>query len=260
MVDVARRTTAPLAQLLRCSVWGGLAAFLFVAMLLVVQRFVSASQPLDPVAVITLVFIGGLGALLARQLQGRGVVGNTNLQRWGILVLPGLCLVLLGVAVSSPGMSWTAFIIVWLFIVAEESFVWWRERFRFLTPTRRESHGANREVARRQRAEEPAAQSFEELPDNATQTFVRTREADVETVAGTVRADFQPGERTVYAHIGFCPPLARAPEIEVEQTDGPEAAIKLAQVLPHGARFDIRLQRANDEAVRVELAFHATCE
>ena len=89
------------------------------------------------------------------------------------------------------------------------------------------------------------------------QTMIRTREADGEAVAGTLRADFRAGERTVYAHIGFCPPLAQTPQIEFEQTDGPEATIKLAQVLPHGARFDVRLQRASDETVRVELAFHA---
>ena len=60
--------------------------------------------------------------------------------------------------------------------------------------------------------------------------------------------------------MAFCPPFAATPELEVEQLDGPEARIKTAQLLPYGARLDLKLAAAAEEPTSVLLQFSArTC-
>ena len=266
MVDVSRHSQTPLVQLMRWTIWSGLATFAAVALLLATQRlFAASARTLDPLATVVLVAIAASLALLFRLPQGRAVVGNSSMERWGILLAPGICLLLLGIAVSSPEMPPAALVLVWLFICAEEGFLMYRERanFRWQWPSRSAAaqHPSPRPLS------DPAPtvtqlsdQADGEIPTHATQSMLRTRDADTEEISGTLRTDLRPGERTVYAHVGFCPPLAATPRIEAEQTDGPEATIKLGQVLPHGARFDVRLQSASEEAVRVELAFHAVAQ
>ena len=69
-----------------------------------------------------------------------------------------------------------------------------------------------------------------------------------EVVEGLVRIRFAPGQRTAEAHVAFCPPLDRRPRVDFEAESGPEARIELGQVLPLGARFDVKLaQPARDE-------------
>ena len=257
MVDVSRRTTPPLVQLLRCTIWGGLGAFALVALMLVIQRTAATStQSLAPVAAVSLVAFVALFTLLLRLPQGRGVLGNSDIERWGILLLPGICLIMLGIAVSSPEVSPTAFVLTWLIICAEEGFQLYRQRANLRWPWR--SRPAQRAVSNHRPPDTAVEQlAAEDLAANVTQSIVRTRDDDAEAISGTLRADFQTGERTVYTHIAFCPPLAGLPQIEVEQTDGPDATIKVAQILSHGARFDVRLHSAPNEPTQVELAFHA---
>lgn len=80
-----------------------------------------------------------------------------------------------------------------------------------------------------------------------------------ETIYGTLRADFQPGQRTAVVHIGFCPPLDYLPEIEAEPLEGFEdAKIKIVQSLAHGARLDIRLAEPAEDACRMWIDLAAT--
>jgi hypothetical protein len=56
-------------------------------------------------------------------------------------------------------------------------------------------------------------------------------------------------------HVGFCPPLARLPVIEVEAGDGPEAELKVGAAYCHGARVEVRLREPAEEdcSVLVEM-------
>ena len=67
------------------------------------------------------------------------------------------------------------------------------------------------------------------------------------------------GQRTASVHIAFCPPFAQTPEVSAEQTAGPPARLKTVQVLPYGARFDLKLAAACPESADVLLEFIAEC-
>jgi len=69
----------------------------------------------------------------------------------------------------------------------------------------------------------------------------------------TVRA--AAGERVVQAHVAFCPPLARLPDVEVEQVSGPSAELRIGQRLAHGVRVECKLTRPmrKGDLVRIRL-------
>ena len=96
--------------------------------------------------------------------------------------------------------------------------------------------------------------------DNAeqiVQQLYRVRdEQGQEIVYGTVRADFEAGQRTAVVHVGFCPPLSRIPEIEAESFPGTPSRIKIVQALAHGTRMDVRLPAPaeNDRHIWIDLA------
>ena len=96
------------------------------------------------------------------------------------------------------------------------------------------------------------------LPPGVTQRTTRAIEAETgEVIHGTVRETFAPGQRTANVHLAFCPPLAVTPELTCEQIEGPEATVKVGELEPYGARFDLRLKRASQEPVEVVLEWSA---
>ncbi len=78
--------------------------------------------------------------------------------------------------------------------------------------------------------------------------------ADV--IYGTLRADFEAGQRTAVVHAGFCPPLASLPEIEAEALPGSSAKIKVVQALAHGTRIEVKLPVAatRDTQIWIDMA------
>jgi hypothetical protein len=90
------------------------------------------------------------------------------------------------------------------------------------------------------------------------QAVSRSRDAEgVESVRGTLVAEFAAGQRHATLAVGFCPPLAALPEIEVELVDGPDAAVKVTQAFAHGAQFEIRLAEPAEEACTAAIEFSA---
>lgn len=86
------------------------------------------------------------------------------------------------------------------------------------------------------------------------QQLVRTRLSDgSERMAGWLRVALAPGQRSANVHVAFCPPFARSPRIRVEQREGPAARVKEGQLLPHGARLDLKLAQAAQTAATVVL-------
>jgi hypothetical protein len=71
-------------------------------------------------------------------------------------------------------------------------------------------------------------------------------------------ATFSQGERTAILHAAFCPPFARTPRLEVQQIEGPPARIKTSQLFAHGARLELRLERAAMAAVEVGVLLMAS--
>jgi hypothetical protein len=84
------------------------------------------------------------------------------------------------------------------------------------------------------------------------QQLSRVRDDEgVERVHGTLVAEFATGQRQATVYVGFCPPLGRVPVVEAETVDGPEAELKVAQALCHGARVEVRLSNPAAEACQV---------
>ena len=117
-------------------------------------------------------------------------------------------------------------------------------------------------------SDEPAADSEHELIEtdevdetldaNVLQQLTRIRdEAGVETIFGTLRAEFAAGQRHATLHVGFCPPLAGAPTIEADPADGPDATVKVIQAFAHGARLEVRLAAPAAEPCSVLLEMTA---
>lgn len=90
------------------------------------------------------------------------------------------------------------------------------------------------------------------------QQQTRRRDGDDEQIEGWIRVAVEPGQRTLYVHVAFCPPLAAAPRVKCEQLDGPEARIKTGLALPHGARFDLKLATAAETAAELAIAYRAS--
>ena len=117
--------------------------------------------------------------------------------------------------------------------------------------------------------DEPAADSRHELiatdeveetlDANVLQQLTRIRnDAGVESIFGTLRAEFAPGQRHATLHVGFCPPLAGTPAIEADPAEGPDATVKVMQAFAHGARLEVRLAALATEPCSVLLEITAT--
>jgi hypothetical protein len=93
---------------------------------------------------------------------------------------------------------------------------------------------------------------------DVTQQMVRRLQADGrQAVGGMLRADFAAGERTVTAHLAFCPPLGVTPEFSAAAMAGPGAQVRATQILPYGVRMEIKLDVASRERVSVWIGFEA---
>ncbi len=80
------------------------------------------------------------------------------------------------------------------------------------------------------------------LPDDVCQQITRSQSPHHgDTMAGVLRALFQPGERSRNLHVAFCPPMPGRPTVEVVQLSGPRTRVKAADVQSFGVRFDLRL-------------------
>ena len=82
--------------------------------------------------------------------------------------------------------------------------------------------------------------------EQVVQQLTRTLAADgTETLSGLLRTTFIPAQRTANVHLAFCPPLAHYARIARGANGRPAGPIiKTAQLLPYGARLDLKLVAA----------------
>ncbi len=233
-------------------------------------------SPLNPAALLSvcmLVAAAGVAVRLGWLLP----IGAARVRRLDLAVMAttsfaaaalcgGLCL--------PPGTPLAAVIVLRVVLVAEEGWAWlwyirkWSRNGSSPIPRSPESSVAQK---RGQNCFSRAASPSESLKDEkkssdpfltpaaqVTQQFTRSETADgAEELSGWLRLPFAPGQRTGSVHVAFCPPLRITPELTVEQIEGPEARIKTAQLLPYGARFDLKLATSAEEPTAVLLQFTA---
>lgn len=158
-------------------------------------------------------------------------------------------LILMGVACSLPELH-VADLVAWLPAIVADQF--WRQSF---LERRRWPLKQKPQISLAAETLEPSAEPGAEGETTLQQLFRVRDDAGAESIYGTVRAEFQPGQRHATVHVGFCPPLSGEVEIEADPSEGPDAEVKVMQSLAHGARLEVRLARATKEpcAVLVEM-------
>ncbi len=181
--------------------------------------------------------------------------------------------VLIGCSLSLPGSFWGGLALLWGLVAAEEYWTW-KAVVQGGPPCRRQTGLLPHAVRRRTAAvlenthfsppppalAAPATMEAEScgLPAGVLQQLVRNRVPDgTESLSGWVRASLAAGQRTASVHVAFCPPFPRAPSFDVAQQEGEPARIKVVQLLPYGARLDLKLLRPSLSAVELVLRFTA---
>jgi hypothetical protein len=187
-------------------------------------------------------------------------------------LLPTLAVLLLAAALSIRGTSTVALCVLWGSLLINE-LLWGRYGWRIQHCDRIDPHGdAQRAIAaspttRGLRAENPNRLpegsddgELPPLPSDVSQQITRMQSRQVgDTMAGVLRALFQPGERSQNLHVAFCPPMPSRPTVEVIQLSGPRTRVKAADVQSFGVRFDLRLATASQQEENVLIHFEARC-
>jgi|GEM_PF-2734467 len=78
--------------------------------------------------------------------------------------------------------------------------------------------------------------------DDCVQRIVRAQAIDGgDHLQASLSTRLDVGQTTAQIHVAFCPSFARVPALDFRQIAGPAARVKLGQLLPHGARFEVKL-------------------
>ncbi len=199
---------------------------------------------------------------LACTSPGRRDACTTWLDRIVTIVL-SLAVVELTVGLCLPGTPAACLAVVGIVVATEEAWAWVghlrRSTSRRVPNSRGLTAPGKKPGQLREFRELLAPGCNSALPsEGVVQQLTRSRAANgTEEISGWLRTSFVAGQRTASIHVAFCPPLGATPELSVEQIDGPEARIKTAQVLPYGARLDLKLAAASEEPASVLLQFVA---
>ena len=196
------------------------------------------------------------------------------IERCLVIVAPACILAMFAASLLMPGSPvWATVGFLTLLIVEEAASIFKMVRTaaspnRPEAPTRRQRQaptcapstaiGDTPDLTRNIRFDPPHEASPHLVPDNVSQQLTRAvDEEGSDVLFGLLRGLFTPRQRTTRLHIAFCPPFDSIPEITADQVDGPEVRIDVGQVLPYGARVDLRITRGSDEPQEVVLEFHA---
>jgi hypothetical protein len=239
------------AHRVRVAAWSATLAVLAVGTLVALRRARGAFDAPLGVGPLIVTLLVATAILVASRVAVERLASFDMRERtafaWGGTF--ALWLVCLGCA--PPGVHHFAWL-AWLPIVAIEHV----SRMRFLDGARSSPPRAASVPA--SPAPNPTLAESDLEQEHIVQKVVRVRDANgVEAMRGTLVADFAAGQRHSALHVGFCPPLAGGPAIEVEIADGPDASVKVTQAFAHGAAFELRLAEPAEEACHVAVEFSA---
>ncbi len=232
------------------------------ALLVCLRRIGGAlTQPLSAAALVLAALLLAAAAILFRRWIAATVVNTPPRLQYAAWAAPSAVLALWTLALLVPGTAALGLVGFVGLLVAEEAWSWHsiarRPAERVMTPIER-----TREIGAPTGAAAVLAPTIvdepEELVDTGvSQRLVRRREPDGgEVMEGWIRVEFLPAQRQATAHVAICPPFERTPECFAEPCDGPPSQVKVAQVLPYGVRFEVKLDEPAEEAcdVMIELS------
>jgi hypothetical protein len=105
----------------------------------------------------------------------------------------------------------------------------------------------------------PAAAAATSVPGHLLQRFERYDSAGTDCLRGRIAVAVPQGARTAHGHVGFCPPFAQTPVVEVTtEYDGVEAVVSAAEILPWGVRIECRLDEPAEEAFEIPVDLFAS--
>jgi hypothetical protein len=222
------------------------AAMLLVGLLalasavLLIRRIAGAlSEPL-PASLLMAVGLAAAGAAIASI-----AMHASPATKWSA----GLSLPLLGLSISLPGSSPIGLAALWLAIGAAEVGIW---RFDRLIGAR-----TSERIARPPINTIATTETQTEEVDQPTQKLTYVRTTDSARIEGWLRVPIEAGQRTLIAHVAFCPAFHRVPQVEVEPVDGPDCTIRATTIFPWGVRFEIKLDEPSDVASDATMEFVA---
>jgi hypothetical protein len=245
-----------LRELEQAAVIGGCVLVALVGLFVALRRVSGAlTGPASPVVLLACAFLLAAAALGFRRLLAlRPPREPTLVILWA---MPTVVLLLWAIGLSA-GASAVGMVLLAGVLAAEEAWSW-RQWSRGTGLVAREAESA---IAREElpalgaEAWDALEEAESEYDDEVSQRMSRRRESEGgETISGWLAAEIAAGARLATAHIAICPPLAAACECVAEPMDGPPAQVKVAQVLPHGVRFEIKLDEPAAEPARVVIEF-----
>jgi hypothetical protein len=214
-------------------------------------------SPLEPIALLTVGVLTATAGVAVRLGWLLPLAANRiNRLDITVMLVATLAVTALCGGVCSPhDTPLSTALLLRVLIVVEEGCAWLWFLGKWERNASRSATGSSRSAASATKTPDP---SIAAPAAEVTQQLTRTETADgVEELSGWLRLPFAVGQRTGSVHVAFCPPLRVTPELQVQQIDGPEARIKTAQLLPFGARFDLKLAAATEEPTTVLLQFAA---
>jgi hypothetical protein len=224
------------------------------ALMVVARRLAGAlANPLEPAVMFATGVLVAMASTAIRigWLRSTTVCPTPRLDRT-IMIVTSLAVLALGIGLCLPNTPLVGMSLLCTLLLAEEVWAWaWY----------RPKRGQNCFSPAQMPTPVPAGTINSSDPFSAaevTQRLTRSQTADgAEELSGWVRMAFAAGQRTGNVHVAFCPPFEATPELDVEQIDGPEARIKTAQLMPYGARLDLKLAATAEEPTSVVLQFSA---
>jgi len=272
----------PVSGLIRCVVLTTVVSIFLLAAVLLVRRLTGAlTTPLDAETFLLTALLLAATAAVTRLAWHLLPLGRRSIAAsWIVWVLPSLALLAFVVALSLPGSPVGAQRAFWVILAVEEAISLWLV-WRRLDAAKSVSAGPSAESVAETTAADARLQELTEgpeypavasgggreirldppqqpsphiIPPNVSQQLTRAIGEDgCEVLYGLLRGHFAPGQRSLRLHVSFCPPFESVPEISIDKIEGPELTVRVGQVLPYGARLDLRLKSLNADPADVVL-------
>jgi hypothetical protein len=170
-------------------------------------------------------------------------------------VLPTWLFATVALALSLRETSPLGLVLLWSCVVGEA--VWhWRSSEPMAIPTAPQ-------IDRPRAMDQLVRESVDEIDESSAEEELDVRQSlrrgvtsdGIDVLTGEVHAVFVAEQRIEHVHLSFCPPFERTPTFDLEQIEGPEARIEVAQLLPYGVRLELKLSQSGP--ARVTIAFSA---